>query len=57
MTGPAFSVGLKLFLSKDEDLILNEFSDYEACSDINSDDTLNVLDIVLLVNLILGTSF
>jgi len=35
-------------------LILSGLDNYEECSDINSDGALNVLDIVLLVNLILG---
>ena len=36
--------------------ILSGVGNYEACSDINSDNSLNVLDIVLLVNLILGST-
>ena len=27
---------------------------YEACSDVNADNELNVLDVVALINLILG---
>ena len=44
---------IKDFITQDIS-ILNGVGNYEACSDINSDNSLNVLDIVLLVNLILG---